>query len=341
MSSSYRPKTIVFRSPSFCLLFVATMAISAICPLCGAILIDDFERANAPAPWTFSNGAEFPGATGSLTSGIGHSGKGAHLAFNLSRGGHYVSANLTLPSPLSVAAIGFWVKSPPNITVVLRVVDATGQTLQYNLRRPLDHLDAASWYQQVVALGIANGWYGGVDDSQLHEPVHALSILAADPLVPGAVGAIDFDDVTALTSNVFNLDPALQPLMPAPSGASDLLSRLGVNIHFTSDNRALDAAQAVGLTWVRMDLVWRSIEISPSHYNWSAYDGLIEALQSRSMKALRRRHGTLLALAYDSKCGTNQTSLSFGLRSPVLHSTPPCPEKGSNGCISETPTRWS
>jgi hypothetical protein len=249
-------------------------------------LIDDFERVNAPAPWTFSNGPEFPGATGSVTAGVGHSGKGAHLAYDLSKGGHYVSANLTLPTPLSPPAIGFWIKSPPNITIVLRVGDATGQTLQYSLRRPLENLDPSTWYQQTVPLDTANGWWGGTNNGQVQYPIRQLTILAADPLQAGAVGAIDFDDVTAVSSTVFNLDPASQPLVPAPPGSGNVLPRLGVNIHFTSDNRALDAAHAAGLAWVRMDLTWPAVESSANVYNWTAYDGLLNALQARGMNAL-------------------------------------------------------
>lgn len=250
-------------------------------------LIDNFDHPGAPAPWTFSNGAEFPGATGSLSAGTGYSGQGAHLAYDLTRGGRYVSANLNLPSPLSAAAIGFWVKSPPNITIGLRVVDSTGQTLQYNLRRPLDSLVSNAWYQHVVSLDSANGWWGGTNDGQMHLPFKAISILAADPLQSStAAGAIDFDEVTALTSAVFDLDPGRQPLLPAPAGSGDLLTRLGVNIHFTSDNRALDAARAAGLTWVRMDLIWSAVETVKSNYNWTAYDGLLNALQSRGMRAL-------------------------------------------------------
>ena len=78
------------------------------------VLIDNFERTNAPAPWSFYNGAEFPGATGSLTVGAGHSGQGAHLAYNLSQGGHYVSANLTLPGPITLAAIITLAATPPS-----------------------------------------------------------------------------------------------------------------------------------------------------------------------------------------------------------------------------------
>jgi len=154
--------------------------------------MDDFERTNAPAPWAFYNGAEFPGATGSLTAGPGYSGRGAHLAYDLSQGGAYVSANLTLPTPLTLAAISFWLKSPTNITIILRVVDASGQTLQYNLCRPLENLDPVAWYQQAVPLDSANLWWGGAKDGQLHSPISSLAILAGDPLQSGPAGAIDF-----------------------------------------------------------------------------------------------------------------------------------------------------
>src|ERR1039457_2259608 len=75
-------------------------------------LVDNFERPSAPAPWTFSNGPEFPGATGSLAAGGGHAGTGAHLAYDLSKGGNYVSVILSLQGHLSPVPIFFWGKSP-------------------------------------------------------------------------------------------------------------------------------------------------------------------------------------------------------------------------------------
>ena len=253
------------------------------------VVIDNFEGPGAPAPWAFDDGGEKPAGKGSLTVGAGHSGKGAHLVYDLSNGANYVSANLTLPTPLTVAAISFWVKSPPNITIVLRVVDTSGQTLQCNLLRPLANLDPAAWYQQVVALEAASSWWGGANDGRVHSPITGIKILAADPLArhePGTAGAIDLDDVTGLSSAGFDLDPAHQPLIPAPPGSGDLLPRLGVNIHFTNDDRALDAAQAAGFSWVRMDLMQDRIQASPKVFNWSAYDKLLNSLQKRGMKAL-------------------------------------------------------
>jgi hypothetical protein len=92
-----------------------------------------------------------------------HSERGAHLVYDFSRGGRYIGAELQLPQSLPAAAVAFWIKSPPGIHVVLRVVDGTGQTLQYNPPRPLDAFDVTAWYRQVIDLAIPNDCWGGGD----------------------------------------------------------------------------------------------------------------------------------------------------------------------------------
>ena len=249
-------------------------------------LIDDFDQGANRAPWTFSNGPEFPGATGSLGIDKGHSGKGACLAYDLSRGGHYVSANLSFPLPVAASAISFWVKSPLGILVGLRVQDSSGQTLQYQLRRPQSATEEGAWYQQMVGLDSPDGWWGGGNDGRLHNPIKGLSILAGYPLQPHAAGAIDFDDVAIRDSTDFRLDPVHQKLIPGPASAGELLPALGVNIHFTRDDRALDAAKSAGFSWIRMDLAWSAVETQPGIYRWTDYDNLITALAQRGMRAL-------------------------------------------------------
>lgn len=264
----------------------ALLSSSLISTVAATLWIDSFETPNAPAPWTFSNGPEFPGATGSLTRGAGHTGQCAHLAYDLSKGGHYVGALRTLPSPVNAKAIAFWAKSPAGIHVVLRVGDQTGQTLQFSLMRPPTAMDASQWYHQVIPLESATGWWGGANDGTLHPPVRNLSILAADPWTTNVVGAIDIDEVSALDSITLALDPANQPLAPPPPGSPTLQSRWGVNIHFTSDNRALDLARGAGLTWIRMDLIWSSVETRKGTYDWSAYDALVKSIEARAMRTL-------------------------------------------------------
>lgn len=251
----------------------------------GELVLDDFEGASSPAPWTFTNGPEFPGATGALSSVPGHSGKGARLSYDFTAGGNYVSAEFKPASPISAAAIGLWVRSPPGIHVVVRAVDETGQTLQFRGSRPLYATDPASWYRQVVAIGTSTEHWGGADDGTFHGKLAAVSILAADPLMKDEPGAVDFDDVVAMDSLEFDLEQAASSRVAAPTTLPRLRDMLGVNIHFTHDDQALDLAKLAGMGWVRMDLFWSSVETKSGVYDFSPFDDLVAALEAREMKA--------------------------------------------------------
>jgi len=246
--------------------------------------IADFEAAAALSSWTFYNGVEFPGATGALTLGTGHQGKGAHLAYDFTGGGTYVSATHPLSPGLTAQAVAFWVRAPAGIRAKLRIDDSSGQTLQYDLSRPLEASDTGAWFRQVVDVATASSHWGGANDGLVHQPLAAVTVLAADPLESGASGAIDFDDVVAIDALAVSLDPAQATPVPAPSGAGDLASRLAVNIHFTSDDRGLDIARAAGFTVVRMDLEWAGIESKKGVYDFSAFDALIASLAARGMR---------------------------------------------------------
>ncbi len=90
----------------------------------------------------------------------------------------------------------------------------------------------------------------------------------------------------AVSAESLVLDPFTLPVDPAPPGSADLAPLLGVNIHFTRDDRGLDAAREAGFTWVRMDLLWAQVETEPGVYDFSAYDGLLDDLAARGMRAL-------------------------------------------------------
>jgi hypothetical protein len=243
--------------------------------------IDDFSGATSPSPWVFGNGPEFPGATGSLASGPGMSGKGAALSYNFSGGGNYVEMTLTLPKPLTITAIGY-AANVAGVRTGLRVIDTSGQTLQYDVNRPLEAGGPNAWYLEVVDLGAPTSFYGGADDGNIHQPITALSLLADDSLQSGRVGVAGFDTVVGWDVLPQELDPDATPI-PAPSGTGDLASRLGVNIHFTSDDEALDIIAAAGFSRVRMDLGWSGVETTKGTYDFSAFDGLVSALASRGL----------------------------------------------------------
>jgi len=244
--------------------------------------LDDFESAASPAPWVFSNGAEFPGATGSLTSGPGAVGRGAALAYDFTQGGQYVAMTLTLPVPITATALGFSAKMS-GVHAVLRVVDTTGQTLQYEVARPLESAGPDAWFADVVDLSAPSGQWGGAGDGVVHQPITAVSLLAGNALQSGLKGVAGFDTVVAWDQLPATLDPYGPPL-PAPAGSGDLASRLAVNVHFTSDDAALDIIQAAGFSRVRMDLGWGGVEQQKGVYDLSAFDGLVGSLAARGLK---------------------------------------------------------
>src|SRR5262249_35934996 len=244
--------------------------------------LDDFEGAHAPDPWTFSNGPAFPGAKGSLTKGAGHNGSGAHLAYDFSGGGAFVSAALKLATPLNVAEVGFWVRAPAGIHAWLRVVDSAAQTLQYQLARPFGADDPNAWFRQVVELDAPDSHFSGANDGVLHGPITQVIILAV-ALEKGSVGAIDFDEVVAIDTLGATIDLSTTPMFAAPPERADLASRLAVNIHFTHNDAGLDAAKGMGVSRVRMDFPWSAVEPRKGVYDYSNHDALVASLAARGM----------------------------------------------------------
>ncbi len=62
---------------------------------------------------------------------------------------------------------------------------------------------------------------------------------------------------------------------------------VGVNIHFTGAPQLdLDGLAALGVRWVRMDLFWSQVERQKGHYDFSAYDALVDGLAARGIAPL-------------------------------------------------------
>ena len=72
------------------------------------VLVADFDGTWRQGRWRFSNGAEFPGAAGRLerSQAAARRGRwGGRLAFDFTKGGKYVSAQLPLADAPSIAAV--------------------------------------------------------------------------------------------------------------------------------------------------------------------------------------------------------------------------------------------
>ena len=251
-----------------------------------AEIIDDFESPSSPAPWTFSNGAEFPGATGSLERSTGQTGNGARLAYDFSGGGAYVAMYRSLASVEPARPIALWLRADPGLRLVFRVTDAEGQSIQFPIRRPFEALAPGGWYRAVVPdrAEPIDHW-GGANDGVIHGGVRELGILVQRSELASVAGSIDVDEVALLDAAEFELDPSAPGIALDPAAAV-LRGRLGANLHATNDDRLLDLLRDAGLSWVRMDLFWDWVERQEGVYDFGAFDDLVGALDARDMKAI-------------------------------------------------------
>jgi hypothetical protein len=98
-------------------------------------------------------------ATGSLSLAPGHEGRGAVLSYRFTcldqtHCGYYVAAIWKAPSPLKpAAALSLWVRPTPEVELVIRVIDQSGQTVQFQANVPtLEHKEFDEWQQVVVSI---------------------------------------------------------------------------------------------------------------------------------------------------------------------------------------------
>jgi Cellulase (glycosyl hydrolase family 5) len=259
-------------------------------------LIEDFDGSQPLQHWSFSNGPEFPGASGNLSLGPGHAGRGAVLAYRFtcrdqSHCGHYVAALWKASFPLAAApgaALSLWARFPPDVQPTVRVTDQTGQTLQFYAKGPtLEHPIPGEWQPLVVPLTdrVAGHW-GGANTGQMQGSIVEIAILADSREAQSAQGQLNFDDVRLGRTEEANfpLDRAAA-VTKVPEAAGRWPPRFGVNIHFLQDDRALDLARSAGFSLVRMDLLWAQLE-KKGQYDFAPFDDLMRSLEARRMGVL-------------------------------------------------------
>jgi hypothetical protein len=80
---------------------------------------------------------------------------------------------------------------------------------------------------------------------------------------------------------------AVSPVSAAELPKPTVPEAVGVNIHFTDPRPGeMKMLAAAGFRWVRMDFNWGAIERDKGHYDFSAYDRLMAALEPHKVRAL-------------------------------------------------------
>ncbi len=137
--------------------------------------------------WRFSNGAEFPGAEGSMEA-LPSGGRGLH--FDFSKGGNYVGLYLDLDPPAPLKAVSFRLNKPADGTLTLRATDATGQDFQKQL-----DVAASGWQDLTVMLDDWTASWGGAKDGVFHPPFRTLGFLMESQGLASPKGAMQLESL--------------------------------------------------------------------------------------------------------------------------------------------------
>ncbi|MDX2236008.1 MAG: cellulase family glycosylhydrolase [Hyphomonadaceae bacterium] len=254
-------------------------------------ILSSFDGDDAVA-WTFSNGPEFPGARGGLTTVRGRQGRGRALThvFDCARGrpcGRYVAAVAQIPAPIplpSAAAIAFRLDQRSAADVRVRLTDSTGRTFQIDLSPPGWPDDGERWRRVILPVSSwARDAWGGTEEAPFTGALTGLAILAVHAGGDGE-GVVAFDDVAVidLADNAY----ALRRLSPLAARLDAPAPAWGAALHEVEDWRVLDAARDAGFSFVRTDLFWHDVETERGIYEFARYERLMDELDARNLGAL-------------------------------------------------------
>jgi len=154
-------------------------------------LEEDFDTTWQAGRWQFSEGGEFPGASGSFerSKEAAHSGQfGGRLRFDFTGGGAYVAAYRELDEVSSLAAIRLWLKQPRGSRLTVRYTDPSDQTFQKGLWAP-----SRRWVDVLIPMTDWTGHWGGADDGQVHGPPRQIGLLVENS--GPTQGALLIDDL--------------------------------------------------------------------------------------------------------------------------------------------------
>ncbi|HOV74632.1 MAG TPA: beta-galactosidase [Candidatus Hydrogenedentes bacterium] len=137
--------------------------------------------------WTFSDGAEFPGAAGALEADA----KGVlTLKYDFRGGGNYVGAYCTLDTPVALRTVTFRVRKPAEAQLTVRIADSAGQSFQ----KPVVY-DHAGWQPVVCGMKDWTAHWGGANDGVVRPPIVSVGILLENVSLNTPVGEIHIADV--------------------------------------------------------------------------------------------------------------------------------------------------
>ncbi len=141
----------------------------------------------AAGAWHFSNGAEFPGASGALTADAKNV---LHLRYDFTKGGAYVAACCDFDSPAALKSLRFRARKTPGATITVRVTDSADQTFQKSMTYP-----DRDWQPVVCTMQGWTGSWGGPKDGIVRPPFKSACILVESQGLERSKGEVLIADV--------------------------------------------------------------------------------------------------------------------------------------------------
>ncbi|NLI01258.1 MAG: hypothetical protein GX446_17395 [Chthonomonadales bacterium] len=158
-------------------------------------VLDDFEGVLRLNTWTVELGHPGDGVSGRFarTPLAAHSGHfGGEMAFDFSRGGRYVAANMPTRLRGSMGGLAFWVRATAGVLLAVRVRDGEGQVFQKEIGfAPRD------WTPMRVTFEEWTDSWGGRNDGIMRGSPRAIALVAANT-APQRSGTVYIDDLRKL-----------------------------------------------------------------------------------------------------------------------------------------------
>lgn len=273
-------------------------------------LVDHFDASGVNTGsvpgWFYERGAEFPGSGGSLnlTGGAWNTVAAASLNADLNCGstaielsqigtcGRYVAMTRRLPTLLVVtnsdtAMLQMRIRtSHPLLTGTLRVVDASGQTLQFRLPAHTPESAAGSeWATVAVSLARPMNHWGGANDGRIRNGITTISVLANVPTLTAPAGSIAVDDIRLMDNGVVDYGLSRQAPLAATGVIPTLQGRATVSSRFNHmSDAALKQAADAGFTNVRLDIFWQMVE-SRGRFDFATFDAILTRMAKYGLSA--------------------------------------------------------
>ncbi len=256
------------------------------------VVIENFETSSAN-DWKFYGGAEFPGASGNFSVVSGRNGKAGRLSFSMSGSAHYVLASKALSVSAKASTVSLWLKAPLGVNVFIKLVDSTGQNLQFMVPRTLEAFSSQPvWTYHTIKRDSPVSRWAGAADGVIHYPITSIEVgvepsrftVNGAPRHSVASGLIEFDDISFDAPDVA-VDP--NNSLVYPLSGSNLQQTFGFSIHASDFNDvAYDRLRQLGASLVRTDLAWSEVEKEQGVYDFSKYDELVSKLNGSGVRIL-------------------------------------------------------